>query len=187
MIAVETLSSTLERNFEPYIIELLPLLLSSFGDSIPEVRDATQDAAKVIMARLSGYDVKSILPSLLSGLDEKQWRTKKGSIELLGTMAFCAPRQLSVSLPTIIPRLTDVMTDSHTQVRGAANKSLKQFGEVINNPEIQSLVPVLLKAFVDPSKSSNALSSLLDVSFTHYIDSPSLALVSLRLTFNCSH
>ena len=113
MIAVETLSSTLERNFEPYIIELLPLLLPPFDDSIPEVRDATQDAAKVIMARLSGYDVKSILPSLLSGLDEQQWRTKKGSIELLGTMAFCAPRQLSVSLPTIIPRLTDVMTDSH--------------------------------------------------------------------------
>lgn len=187
MIAIETLSSILERNFEPYIIELLPLLLSSFGDSIPEVREATQDAAKVIMARLSGYGVKSILPSLLSGLDEKQWRTKKGSIELLGTMAFCAPRQLSVSLPTIIPRLTEVMTDSHTQVRGAANKSLKQFGEVINNPEIQYLVPVLLKAFVDPSKSSNALSALLEVSFTHYIDSPSLALVSLNFNLNSSH
>ncbi|KAK0212097.1 armadillo-type protein [Desarmillaria ectypa] len=177
MFAFETLSSSLGRLFEPYITYVLPLLLSSFGDAAPDVREATQDAARVIMANLSGYGVKLILPSLLSGLDEKQWRTKKGSIELLGMMAYCSPRQLSLSLPIVIPRLTGVLTDSHTQVRTAANKSLKQFGEVISNPEIQSLVPVLLKALVDPAKTPNALSSLLKTSFMHYIDHSSLALV----------
>jgi hypothetical protein len=130
------------------------------------------------MGNLSGYGVKLILPTLLEGLDEKQWRSKKGSIELLGMMAYCSPRQLSISLPIIIPRLTGVLTDSHAQVRTAANKSLKQFGEVINNPEIQALTPVLLKALVDPMKTTNALSSLLKTSFTHYIDHSSLALVS---------
>ncbi|KAG6884723.1 hypothetical protein C0993_008704 [Termitomyces sp. T159_Od127] len=177
MFAFETLSSTLGRLFEPYITYVLPLLLSLFGDSTADVREATQDAARVIMGNLSGYGVKLILPSLLEGLDEKQWRTKKGSIELLGMMAYCSPRQLSVSLPIVIPRLTGVLTDSHAQVRTAANKSLKQFGEVISNPEIQSLVPVLLKALVDPAKTPNALSSLLKTSFMHYIDHSSLALV----------
>ena len=178
MFALETLSAALGRTFEPYIIELLPSLLASFGDSSPDVREAAEDAAKVIMANLSGYGVKRILPSLLSGLEEKQWRTKKGAIELLGSMAFCAPKQLSISLPTVIPQLTGVLTDSHAQVRGAANRSLKQFGEVINNPEIHSMVPVLLKALVDPVKTPTALGSLLKTSFVHYIDSPSLALVS---------
>ncbi|KAI5120166.1 hypothetical protein M0805_008433 [Coniferiporia weirii] len=177
MFALETLSATLGRNFEPYIIELLPSLLASFGDSTPDVREATEDAAKVVMANLSGYGVKKILPSLLSALEEKQWRTKKGAIELLGTMAFCAPKQLSISLPTVIPRLTGVLTDSHAQVRTTANRSLKQFGEVISNPEIQSLVPVLLKALVDPAKTPAAMTSLLKKSFVHYIDMPSLALV----------
>lgn len=177
MFAIETLSATLGRNFEPYIIELLPSLLTSFGDSVPDVREAAEDAAKVIMSNLSAYGVKRILPSLLLGLEEKQWRTKKGAIELLGTMAYCSPKQLSMSLPTVIPRLTGVLTDSHTQVRTSANRSLKQFGEVISNPEIQSLVPVLLKALVDPGKTPNALGSLLKKSFVHYIDSPSLALV----------
>lgn len=181
MFAFETLSTTLGRLFEPYIPHLVPFLLSSFGDVTPDVRDATQDAAKVIMANMSGYGVKLLLPSLLSGLDEKQWRTKKGSIELLGTMAFCAPTQLSVSLPTVIPRLTGVLTDSHAQVRTAANKSLKQFGEVISNPEIQSLVPILLKALVDPDRGPAALAALLKMSFAHYIDSSSLALVRLFL------
>ncbi|KAJ7180610.1 armadillo-type protein [Mycena filopes] len=177
MFAFETLSTTLGRLFEPYITYVLPLLLTSFGDSTADVREATQDAARIIMGNMSGYGVKLILPSLLSGLDEKQWRTKKGSIELLGMMAYCSPRQLSLSLPIVIPRLTGVLTDSHAQVRTAANKSLKQFGEVITNPEIQSLVPVLLKALVDPAKTPNALSSLLKTSFMHYIDNSSLALV----------
>lgn len=178
MFALETLSATLGRLFEPFVIHILPVLLSSFGDATPDVREATHDAARVIMGNMSGYGVKTILPDLLSGLDEKQWRTKKGSIELLGMMAYCAPRQLSQSLPIVIPRLTDVLTDSHAQVRAAANKSLKQFGEVISNPEIQSLVPVFLKAMVDPAKTPNALSSLLKTSFLHYIDHSSLALVS---------
>ncbi|KAG6864935.1 hypothetical protein C0991_006286 [Blastosporella zonata] len=177
MFAFETLSSTLGRLFEPYITYVLPLLLSLFGDTTADVREATQDAARVIMGNMSGYGVKLILPSLLEGLDEKQWRTKKGSIELLGMMAYCSPRQLSLSLPIVIPRLTGVLTDSHAQVRAAANKSLKQFGEVISNPEIQSLVPVLLKALVDPAKTPNALTSLLKTSFMHYIDHSSLALV----------
>ncbi|KAI0944136.1 hypothetical protein AcV7_002042 [Taiwanofungus camphoratus] len=177
MFAFETFSNTLGRLFEPYVIHILPVLLALFGDATPDVREATHDAARVIMANMSGYGVKTILPSLLSGLDEKQWRTKKGSIELLGMMAYCAPKQLSQSLPIIIPRLTSVLTDSHAQVRVAANKSLKQFGEVISNPEIQSLVPIFLKAMVDPGKTPNALSALLKTSFTHYIDHSSLALV----------
>ena len=182
MFALETLSSALGRLFEPYAIHALPLLLTAFGDSIPDVREAATDAARVIMRNMSGYGVKLILPSLLSGLDEKQWRTKKGSIELMGMMAYCAPRQLSQSLPIIIPRLTGVLTDSHTQVRTAANKSLKQFGEVISNPEIQALVPVFLKAMVDPAKTPNALSALLKTSFVHYIDHSSLALVSTEVS-----
>ncbi|TFK45118.1 armadillo-type protein [Crucibulum laeve] len=177
LFALETLSSTLGRLFEPYITYALPLLLSSFGDTTADVREATQDAARVIMGNLSGYGVKLILPTLLEGLDEKQWRTKKGCIELLGMMAYCSPRQLSISLPIVIPRLTGVLTDSHAQVRAAANKSLKMFGEVISNPEIQSLVPTLLKAMVDPTKTANALAALLKTSFMHYIDHSSLALV----------
>ncbi|KAI0757516.1 ARM repeat-containing protein [Daedaleopsis nitida] len=177
MFAFETFTSTLGRLFEPYVMHILPLLLNSFGDGTADVREATQDTARVIMANMSGYGLKTVLPSLLEGLDEKQWRTKKGSIELLGMMAYCAPKQLSQSLPIVIPRLTGVLTDSHAQVRAAANKSLKQFGEVISNPEIQSLVPVFLKAMVDPAKTPNALGALIKTSFMHYIDHSSLALV----------
>ncbi|KAF9937443.1 translational activator of GCN4 [Mortierella alpina] len=178
MIAFETLSQTLGRLFEPYVIQILPLLLVCFGDSVTDVRQATADTSRAIMGKLSGHCVKLIMPSLLAGLDDRQWRTKKGSVELLGSMAFCAPKQLSISLPTIIPRLSDVLTDSHTAVQDAARLALTQFGEVISNPEIQDLVPIMMAALCDPnSKTHPALTALLGTSFVHYIDSPSLALV----------
>ncbi|KAG0169361.1 translational activator of GCN4 [Apophysomyces sp. BC1015] len=178
LFAFETLSATLGRLFEPYIIQIIPLLLVCFSDSNMDVREATSDASRVIMSKISGHCVKLILPSILGGLDERQWRTKKASVELLGAMAYCAPKQLSVSLPNIIPRITEVLADTHLQVQAAANRSLQLFGEVISNPEIQELVPVLLEALSDPNhKTMNALGALLRASFVHYIDPPSLALV----------
>lgn len=131
LFAYEALLYSLGRLFEPLVSQVLPYLLASYGDSAAEIRDATSDAAKMIMRTISGHCVKEILPSLLAGLEEPQWRSKKGSIEMLGTMAYLAPKQLSISLPTIVPRLTSVLTDSHPQVRAAANSSLLKFGEVI--------------------------------------------------------
>ncbi|KAJ3294416.1 translational activator of GCN4 [Borealophlyctis nickersoniae] len=178
VFAFETLSQTLGRLFEPYVIQILPLLLVCFGDSNRSVREATEEACRVIMSKLSGHCVKLVMPSLLNGLDDKNWRAKTGSIEVLGSMAFLAPKQLSVSLPTVVPRLCDVLADSHAKVQEAAKQALTQFGGVIKNPEIQALVPTLLVALVDPNnKTSAALSALLDTSFVHYIDAPSLALL----------
>ncbi|ORX50637.1 ARM repeat-containing protein [Piromyces finnis] len=178
LCAFETLSMTLGRLFEPYIIQIIPYLLTCFGDPKPEVREATQDAARVIMGKISGHCVKLILPSLLVALEDKNWRTKTGSIEFLGTMAFCVPKQLSVSLPAIIPSLCEVLSDSHIKVQEAAKNALNNFGQVIKNPEIQELVPSLIDAMVNPdTKTQTALKDLLETAFVHYIDAPSLALV----------
>ncbi|KAI8587499.1 armadillo-type protein [Geranomyces variabilis] len=178
VFAFETLSQTLGRLFEPYVIQILPLLLVCFGDNSREVREATEDACRVIMSKLSAHCVKLVLPSLLNGLEDRNWRTKTGAIDVLASMAFLAPKQLSVSLPTVVPRICEVLADSHAKVQESAKHALNQFGNVIKNPEIQALVPVLLAALVDPNgKTGAALTSLLDTAFVHYIDAPSLALL----------
>jgi hypothetical protein len=179
MLAFELLSTILARGFEPYVIQIVPQLLAGFGDANANVREAALAAAKACFAHLSSFGVKQILPTLLNGLDDDQWRSKKGACDLLGAMAYLDPQQLAHSLPEIIPPLTAVLNDSHKEVRLAANKSLKRFGEVINNPEIHSLVDILLKALSDPTKyTDDALDSLIKVQFVHYLDAPSLALVS---------
>lgn len=179
LIAFELLSTILGRLFEPYVIQIVPQLLSGFGDSNGDVRDACLAAAKACFGKLSSYGVKKIMPTLLAGLDDQQWRSKRGACDLLGAMAYLDPNQLATSLPDIIPPLTGVLNDSHKEVRAAANRSLKRFGEVISNPEIKGLVDVLLKALSDPTKyTEESLDALIKVQFVHYLDAPSLALVT---------
>lgn len=176
--AFETLSQSLGQYFEPYVFEIIPLILASLGDSSADVREATSFAAKQIMKHATGYGIKKLIPLTLESLDQTAWRAKKGAVELLGIMAYLDPRQLSTSLSVIIPELVGVLNDTHREVRSSANQSLQKFGEVIKNPEIQSLVPTLIKAISDPTKhTEEALDGLLKTQFIHYIDAPSLALV----------
>ncbi|KAL9028966.1 MAG: hypothetical protein Q9196_002741 [Gyalolechia fulgens] len=178
LMAYELMSLILGRTFEPYVIQIVPQLLNAFGDSAADVREACLDTAKRCFSGLSSYGVKTVLPTLLEGLEESQWRSKKGACDLLGAMAYLDPQQLALSLPDIIPPLTEVLSDSHKEVRASANRSLQRFGEVISNPEVKALVGILLKALSDPTKyTDEALDSLLKISFVHYLDAPSLALI----------
>ncbi|EGG22499.1 HEAT repeat-containing protein [Cavenderia fasciculata] len=178
LFAFECICSTLGRIFEPYVIQILPKLLVCFGDSSEDVRKACAETARVIMSQLSGHGVKIVLPVLLKSLDDRQWRTKEGSIELLGAMAFCAPKQLSSCLPTIVPKLTNVLNDTHIKVHQAARIALQHIGSVIRNPEIQIHVPLVLKTFDDPDiYSRELLENLLNTNYIHTIDAASLSLI----------
>lgn len=178
LLGFECLCETLGRLFEPYVIQMLPLLLVSFSDQVVAVREAAECAARAMMSQLSAQGVKLVLPSLLKGLEDKAWRTKQSSVQLLGAMAYCAPEQLSQCLPKIVPKLTEVLTDTHPKVQSAGQMALQQVGSVIKNPEISSLVPTLLMGLTDPNDYTKfSLDVLLQTTFVNSIDAPSLALL----------
>ena len=183
LFAFETFSLMLGKLFEPYVIRLLDYLLLAFGDSNQYVRQAALTAARTIMMKLSGHGVKQVLPKLLEAVDDDSWRTKVGSIELLGSMAYCVPKQLSQCLPVVVPKLMDVLADSHSKVQQAGQEALKHIGSVIKNPEIQKIVPILTLGLVYPDQHSTAcLETLINTSFVHVIDPPSLAIIMPIIT-----
>jgi HEAT repeat protein len=178
LFAVELLCARLGLLFEPYVIVLLPALLKCFGDSSDFVREAAGGTAGLIMSKLSAHGVKLVMPSVLSAFDEDNWRTKQASIRMLGSMSSLAPKQLASCLPKIVPKLSEAFSDTHPKVKASAESALNKITQVIRNPEVAGLTPILLKALTDPAGHTKAaLQSLLETEFLHAIDAPSLALL----------
>ena len=178
LMAFELLNVRLGRLFEPYVVHVLPLLLVCFGDQNEYVRQATVSAARAVMGQLSGQGVKLVLPALMRGLEDSAWRTKQGSVQLLGAMSACAPKQLGACLPQIVPKLSETLTDTHPKVVDAANAALAAIGDVIRNPEIRGLSKYLLGAISAPAeRTAPCLDVLLEMTFVNTVDAPSLALI----------
>jgi HEAT repeat protein len=178
LMALEVMFSVLGMIFEPYAIANLPILLGAVSDRKRDVQLAAQDAAKAMMKNLSDHGVKQVLPKLIPSLQERKWQTKFASIKMLGAMAYCAPKHLSSSLPKLVPHLIDAAGSTHTLVQRASHDALKDIGHVIRNPEIQALVPTLIKALTKPVDFTlSALEALTQTAFVHSVDAPSLALI----------
>ena len=181
LFAFESLFLFLGSKFEPYVHLILPHLLLSFSDSDVDVIAATEDACRAMMANLTEHGIRIVLPVVMKSLrDAVQWRPKVEAIGLLGSMAFCAPKQLSSCLPLLVPVLLEKIGDPHVKVTACSKNALEGIGKVIQNPEIQLIVAVLMPALTDSINITfltKALQTLMETSFVHSVDAASLALI----------
>ncbi|CAJ1403962.1 unnamed protein product [Effrenium voratum] len=181
LLCLEGLTLNLGRLFDPYVVQSLPLLLQAFSDSQRGVQKASQVAAGAMMSQLSGPGVKQVLKPLLAGIEDKQWRTKLGSIELLASMTSCLPKQLAACLPQVVPALCTVINDQHAKVKEAAREAINKVGSIISSPELRNIAPELISALTDGAQyeqiTRDVLDKLLATSFVHHIDAASLSLV----------
>lgn len=85
---------------------------------------------------------------------------------------------MSECLPSIVPRLSACLSDTHPKIREIAKQSLTMIGSSVKIPEIGTIVDRLIAALADPfDLNREALHILLHTRFMHYMDAPSLALV----------
>ena len=93
-------------------------------------------------------------------------------------MAFCAPKQISGFLPKIVKGIREVLNDTHEKVHDGALEAIKNIGSVIKCPEIADILETLIKALSNPTTHlKEAIKMLLETSFVHAIDAPSLSLL----------
>lgn len=95
-----------------------------FGDNLPEIRELSTGALNMAMKSMSAFGVKQILPILLEGCHDKNWRTKVSNLAALGSMSHLATKQLASSLPKIVPQLTLATTDTNPQIKESAVNSM---------------------------------------------------------------
>jgi len=178
LFALAALTETSGRLFEPWVVHVLPLLLTCLGDGARGVQAAAQEASKAVMGQLTAPGVRLVLPSLLTSLDDPAWRTKQGAVGLLASMAYLGTRQLAAALPTVVPRLGEALADPHPKVQEAARGALEQVGGTVLNPEVRALAPALLDAVANRAAGPGpALDAVLATTFVNTVDAASLALL----------
>ncbi|OUC39473.1 HEAT repeat protein [Trichinella nativa] len=184
VICLEVLSTILGKVFEPYMLMLTSNLLFCLGDVDRHVRQAANDCAKIWMKNLTPYTMNMLLPGILNSLNVDSWRTKCGSIDMLRAMAYCAPKQLSISLPQIVPNLIELLFDTHERVQQSALQALRAVAKFARFLVFfyLDISDSLLVALENPEKTENCLKQLVHTRFMHYIDAASLALVMPVLT-----
>ncbi len=179
LLLYQSLFDELGPLLSPYVTRVLPLIVPCFGESDASLRDAAHGAASAMMKHLTGPGVKLVTPTVIAGLDDKKWRTRIDSIELLASMTSLAPRELSMCLPQIMRPLLDAVGDAHPDVQAAAKDTIRRLASVVRNPEIRRLLDRIISALLAPTSSAtgNALMELASTTFRHFVDAPSLAVV----------
>lgn len=87
------------HSFEVFLPNIFPNVLAQIADQKEQVRNVALGTLKTIMSMFSNYAIKQALPQFLSELKNDNWRSKFSTVEALGNMAYCAPKQISSFLP----------------------------------------------------------------------------------------
>jgi hypothetical protein len=178
LLLYETLSISQGRSFEPYAKEIIPNIMTCIADTREPVRKAANATNRQIISNFSAYAIKIVVPMFLEGLQTDNWRAKFAAVEAIGNMAFCAPKQILGFLPDIVKALREVLNDTHEKVHEAALKAISNIGSVIKCPEVAELLDIIIKALGNSNVYLNdCLGALLETSFVHAIDAPSLSLL----------
>ena len=142
--------------FEKCVIAILPILLMSFADTSATVREAASGTSKKIVRNLSAHGVNLILPSILRAVDDPAWRLKQAAIQLLGTMALCAPKPLGSYLPHIISKLAA----SLSHMKEAVYAAPIDIAHAVRHPKIASIASILPTGLQHPKKTTDAMLAL---------------------------
>ncbi|KAL3126415.1 GCN1 domain-containing protein [Cryptosporidium hominis] len=179
LLCIGSLSLYLEYIIEPYTVHFLKSIMHLFSGSDQRIRFYSEKSAEIIIKNLSRYGARLILPIITEGIEEKQWRIKLTSLQLLGIMALNSPHQLSSYLPKAIQTIYQTTSDSHPKVSDAARETLFKMASLIKNPEVNCISQDLITSLIDPTELNfkKALLSLKSVTFVHAIDITTLSLI----------
>ncbi|KAG5481373.1 hypothetical protein LSCM4_07084 [Leishmania orientalis] len=178
MVLLEVLCSEMSPLFEPYALSMATELLEAVADSDPNISECADDAAKELMAKLSGVGLRQLIPRLVEGLASDSAKKRVPPLNFIGYVAFCSPKQLAAALPEIMKHIRGCLFDVNNAVSVAASNALRRVAGVVSNPEIQEHVELILNAMRSPStETETALDALLYTRFVNMIDPASLALI----------
>jgi elongation factor 3 len=168
-------------NCEPYIIKIIPELLTKFTDT----KTCTQalETGNIIIKKMNIFSIKIYMNILYEQLLSMKWQVKKGALILLGLFANHQKEVVQYFLPDMILKLIDMASDIKQDVKIQTRNCFQELCSVIDNVDIIKIIPNVIDAYMEPVKhTENALDTLVATSFINEVDMQTLGLLIPVLT-----
>ena len=179
LVMLKKMVASHERAIEPFVLPLIPRLMSLQAEKSNSVRELSLSIAEEVAENLCPFAARIIFPDLISSLNPtNDWRVKVASLSLMDKIASRESDQLSVMLPEIIPAVSDCMKDPKKQVREIGEKAMQVLCSAISNEDIVHLVPELVSVISHPEQSAVTLDHLMETTFVNTVDAATLALIT---------
>jgi elongation factor 3 len=179
-IAVQAIASHAEvsATVEPYLVVLLPNVLTAVGDKITAVKNAANAAVLAIAGAINANAVKAALPHIMESIRNAQkWPEKMAALDFIEALIQTAPAQLAFRVPDLIPVISDSMWDTKKEVKERAYKTMEKLCSLIVNRDIERFIPELIKCIAKPENVAETVHLLGATTFVTEVQEPTLALM----------
>ncbi|KAG5183221.1 P-loop containing nucleoside triphosphate hydrolase protein [Tribonema minus] len=184
LLAVQAQSQLARHAAEPFLAALLPATLAAHADAAPAVRHAAVDAGQALVRALSPHALRLALPSVLEGMDSREWRIKvrRYGVDVGSLHTLCA-RAARLALPHVLEGMDSrewriKVWDTHRQVQAASKHALLAACACIANPDIEPLVDRLVSVIAHPEETLATLDALMATTFVTRVDGATLSVIA---------
>src|SRR5579859_2471690 len=164
----------------PYLLSILKDVVAKVSDMKGGVNKQAELTAKAIVRAMDPNAIKAVLPVIAEriGATDTKWQEKKLAINLLDVLVQTAPTQLPSQLSTFYQPLVDAMWDTKAEVKKAAKATMENVCALIDNPDIQPKIPLLIDSMANPTTIPKTVHALGSVVFVRSVTSSVLALMT---------
>ena len=178
MFAYKELATELGHVAEPYLISEFTAILAGYGDKQALVREAAALAGEALFALTGRFSLKLLVPVLLENLtNEKKWQTKFAALDFIGKLSKTSASQVQMSLPQLIPVVSDVMWATKPEVKQKATECMKEICDTLDNIDVIPFLPSLISCISHPEEVPECVYKLSATTFVQQVEAPTLAIM----------
>ena len=170
--------STVSPGVEPYLVAILPNILSAVADKMVPVKNAAQAATEAIIRGLNAHAVKAVIPHIINSLRTTQkWPEKMTDLNAIELLAESSPAQMAFRVPDLLPVVSEAMWDTKPEIKKAAYGTMEKICALISNKDIEKFIPELIKCIAKPENVPETVHLLGATTFVTDVHEPTLAIM----------
>ncbi|GMI26294.1 hypothetical protein TrCOL_g10751 [Triparma columacea] len=162
---------------EPYLKVCLESILNAAASKSGPVREASVACSTNIAKKISPFAMKGLLPIIFKKLPvEQKWQVRCAALDMITVFTETAPKQLSKSLPEVVPEVTACMWDTKKQVKTSSTTAMRKACDIIGNKDIEHMSEKIVIAITKPKTVPEIMHELAGVTFVQSVESACLAM-----------